>query len=108
MSLIWRSSIGARPGVQPAHDPVGHGEDEGVPGGSGNATRPHVPHRQGLPDLARPQAHVATEHGGQTQRGKDPFTLNQCKIPANMNGSSNLLESPYQNGFVFSALVKCE
>jgi len=60
---------GEGPGVQPAHDPVGHGEDEGVPGGPRDAARPHVPHRQGLPDLPRPAPHLAPEHGQQAQRG---------------------------------------
>lgn len=33
---------GPGPDVQPAHDPDRHGEDEGAPGGPGNAHRPHV------------------------------------------------------------------
>ena len=30
------------PGVQPAHDPLGHGQDEGIPGRPRDAHGPHV------------------------------------------------------------------
>ena len=56
--------------LQPAHDPVRHRQDEGVSGGSGDAHGSDVPHRQGLPELTRPAPHLATDNGGQTQRGE--------------------------------------
>lgn len=43
---------GAGPDVQPAHDPDGHGQDEGAPGGPRDAHRPHVPVS---PAAARPE-----------------------------------------------------
>ena len=65
-----RRPTGSRPRLQPSHDPVGHGEDEGVPAGSGDADGSDVPDREGLPELARPEAHLAAEHGRQAQHGE--------------------------------------
>ena len=63
-------SLGAWYGVQPTHDPLGHCQDEGLPGGPRDAARLDVSHRQGLPELPGPAAHMAAEHGGQTQWGR--------------------------------------
>ena len=44
-TTICTTFLGPRSGDQPAHDPVGHGQDEGVPGRSRDAHGPHVQNR---------------------------------------------------------------
>lgn len=61
--------IGKGSSVQPAHDPVGHGEDEGVPGGPRDAAGPDAPHRARLPAQPRPAPHVAQQHGAEAYGG---------------------------------------
>ncbi len=61
--VVTPQPIGSRPGVQPSHDPVGHREDEGVPGRSRDASGSDVQDCQGIPELARSQTHLAPEHG---------------------------------------------
>ena len=55
--------VGAGPGLQSSHDPVGHSQDEGVPGRSGDDHGSHVPDRQGIPELSGSTAHVAPDDG---------------------------------------------
>ena len=86
---------GARLGLQPAHDPVRHSEDEGVQRWPRDAHGPDVPDCQRLPDLPRPEAHLVGKHGNQAQgaeapcRGRhvqDPLCSPGVRVPAHAGG----------------------
>lgn len=66
---IKYSIAGEGPGVQPAHDPERHGEDEGVPARPRDAAGPDAPHRARLPAQPRPSAHLAQQHGPEAYGG---------------------------------------
>ena len=72
--------VGPGPGLQSSHDPVGHSQDEGVPGRSGDDHGSHVPDRQGIPELSGSTAHVAPDDGWQAQRGQASFLRSVAKL----------------------------
>lgn len=67
--LIKFHIAGEGSGIQLAHDPVRHGQDEGVPGGPGNAAGPDVQSGARLPAQPGPAAHLAQQHGTEAYGG---------------------------------------